>query len=90
MVARVDTARVMLWGEPVGAVSWLADRGVGLFEFEPAFLQKGLDIAPIHMSVETAQQGDGLFSFSALTAKRKSRGLAPELDRLQWGAFLPL
>lgn len=66
MVTRVDTARVMLWGEPVGAVSWLADRGYGVFEYEPAFLQRGLDISPIHMGLQQARQGDGLFYFSAL------------------------
>lgn len=66
MVTQVDTASVLLWGEPVGAVSWLADRGVALFEFEPAFLNKGLDISPIHMALQSAQQGDALFSFPAL------------------------
>lgn len=66
MVAQVDTAKVMLWGESVGAVSWLADRGYGVFEYEPAFLQRGLDISPIQMSLQQARQGDGLFYFSAL------------------------
>lgn len=67
MVDRVETALVRLWGEPVGAVSWLAEQGYGLFEFEPAFLQRGLDISPIHMGLDVARSGDGLFSFSALS-----------------------
>ena len=66
MVSKVDTATVALWGESVGAVAWLADQGVGIFEYDPAFLKKGLDIAPIHMSLEDARHGDGLFSFAAL------------------------
>jgi len=66
VVARVDTAQVLLWGESVGAVAWLADRGYGVFEYEPAFLKRGLDLSPIHMSLQQAQRGDGLFSFPAL------------------------
>lgn len=66
MVKKVDTAIVSLWGDTVGAVAWLADRGYGLFEYDPAFLNKGLDIAPLHMSVDAARQGDGKFAFPTL------------------------
>ena len=66
MVARHDTALVKLWGEVVGAVSWLDDRGHAVFEYEPAFLKKGLDISPIHMGLAAAAQGDAIFSFPAL------------------------
>jgi len=66
MVKKVDTAIVSLWGDPVGAVAWLADRGYGIFEFDPAFLRKGLDISPLHMSLQAARQGDGKFAFPAL------------------------
>ena len=66
MVARVETASVILWGEAVGAVAWLADRGYAAFEYEPAFLKKGLDISPLRMSLEAAIKGDGIFSFPAL------------------------
>ena len=66
MVKKVDTAIVSVWGEVVGAVSWLADRGHGVFEFERAFLNRGLDIAPIHMRLSDARNGDGIFAFPAL------------------------
>jgi serine/threonine-protein kinase HipA len=66
MVDTVNTAIVKLWGRNVGAVSWLADRGYALFEYEPEFLKEGLDISPIHMSLDTARQGDSIFSFPAL------------------------
>ncbi len=66
MVGKVDTARVLLWGDDIGAVSWLADRGYGLFEYDPSFLHKGLDVSPIHMGLASARQGDGLFSFPSL------------------------
>jgi serine/threonine-protein kinase HipA len=66
MVKKVDTAIVSLWGDPVGAVAWLADRGYGIFEFDPAFLRKGLDISPLHMSLDATRKGDRKFSFPAL------------------------
>lgn len=66
MVKQVDTAVVKLWGQTVGAVSWLDDRAYAFFEYAPEFLNSGLDIAPIHMSLERARKGDALFSFPAL------------------------
>lgn len=66
MVKKVDTALVKIWGETVGAVSWLNDREVGLFEYDKDFLKKGLDLSPIHMSLEEARKGDGRFSFPSL------------------------
>ncbi|MBI5894903.1 MAG: type II toxin-antitoxin system HipA family toxin [Desulfobacterales bacterium] len=66
MVNKVDTALVSLWGETVGAISWLADRGYAVFEYDPGFLKKGLDISPIHMGVAAAAKGDGLFAFPNL------------------------
>jgi len=66
MVRRVHTAEVRLWGELVGAVSWLEDRGYGIFEYDRGFINTGLDIAPIHMSLDDARKGDGIFSFPAL------------------------
>ncbi len=66
MVAQVDTAEVWLWGEQIGAVSWLADRGYGVFEYVPDFLRRGLELSPVHMSLQQARQGEGLFYFPAL------------------------
>lgn len=66
MVDRVDTAVVKLWGNQVGAVSWLPDRAYGVFEYDPAFLKKGLDISPLHMGLDDAGKGDGTFSFPGL------------------------
>ncbi len=66
MVKRVDTAVVKLWGDVVGAVSWLEDRACGVFEYDAAFLNKGLDIAPIQMSLAAARQGERIFSFPGL------------------------
>lgn len=66
MVEKVDTAQIRLWGENIGAVTWLADQGYALFEYEPSFLQRNLDVSPIHMGLTGARQGDTLFSFPGL------------------------
>ncbi len=66
MVKKADTVTVELWGQRVGAVSWLEAPGYGVFEFDPVFLNSGLDVAPIHMSLSAARRGDGIFSFPAL------------------------
>ncbi|MBW1636126.1 MAG: type II toxin-antitoxin system HipA family toxin [Deltaproteobacteria bacterium] len=66
MVEKVDTAIVRLWDENVGAVSWLNDRDFALFEYEPDFLKKGLDLSPIHMGLAAVGQGDPVFSFPGL------------------------
>jgi serine/threonine-protein kinase HipA len=66
MVGQADTAIVKLWGGVVGAVSWLDDRAYAVFEYDPAFLKKGLDISPIHMSLDDASKGGAIFSFPSL------------------------
>ena len=74
MVDKVEIAEVHLWDQLVGAVAWQDDRGYAVFEYDPAFLRRGLDIAPIHMSLDAAQSGDGLFAFPEL-ARRTYLGL---------------
>ena len=66
MVDKIETALVSLWGDTVGAVSWLEDRGYGIFEYDRAFLKKGLDVAPITMGIDAAMAGSGKFFFPAL------------------------
>lgn len=66
MVSKIDTAMIRLWDEDVAAVSWMEDRNYAVFEYEPNFLKKGLDLSPIHMSIEQAGKGAGIFSFPHL------------------------
>jgi serine/threonine-protein kinase HipA len=66
VVENIQTAMISLWGDDVGAVSWLEDRGVAVFEYEPSFLQRGLDLSPIHLGLDEARRGNGIFSFPGL------------------------
>lgn len=44
-------ASVNLWGRRIGAVSWDAGRGVGVFQYDPAFLAAGIEVSPMAMPV---------------------------------------
>jgi serine/threonine-protein kinase HipA len=74
MVDRIETAEIRLWKQFVGAVSWQEDRGYAVFEYDPKFLRSGLNISPLHMSIDAAQDGDGRFAFPEL-ARRTYLGL---------------
>ncbi len=43
------TAAVSLWGTRIGAVSMYDDSGVATFQYEPAFLDSGIEVAPLVM-----------------------------------------
>lgn len=66
MIRRVSLAWVRLWGRVVGAVAWDAARDVATFEYDRDFLGDDLDVSPIHMPVEDALRGDGIYSFLTL------------------------
>ena len=42
-------ATVRLWGKDIGAVSWLPDRNIGVFQYMPDFAASGIELAPIMM-----------------------------------------
>ena len=42
-----DAIYVMLWGSPMGMLYWDVKESLSYFEFDPLFLEKGLDISPI-------------------------------------------
>jgi serine/threonine-protein kinase HipA len=64
-----NDARVLLWGSVIGAVTWLEDREVGVFQYAPAFLSSGIQLAPLVMPL-----GEFPFEFPAL-ARNTFKGL---------------
>lgn len=50
----MTTASVELWGKHIGAVSWLADRGLGVFQYTPEFASSGVQPSPVHMPLREA------------------------------------
>lgn len=47
-------ARVILWGRDIGAVSWLDDREIGVFQYVPEFVDSGIEVAPLMMPLREA------------------------------------
>jgi len=66
VIRRVSLASVRLWDRLVGAVAWDAERELATFEYDRDFLGERLDISPIHMGVQDARRGDGIYAFPAL------------------------
>ena len=58
---RVTTAAVRMWGRRIGAVTWDHERGFAYFQYEPDFVDSGIQVAPFHMPL-SAQ----VYSFPAL------------------------
>lgn len=59
----IMTAYIHLWSNRVGAVAWDSDSGMASFEFEPSFLRKELNLAPLKMPLASTQT---IFSFPEL------------------------
>ena len=49
-----DTARVLLWGSDIGAVTWLDERAIGVFQYTPEFADSGIEVAPLVMPLRAA------------------------------------
>ena len=47
----MSDANVILWGRRIGAVSWDEARSLGVFQYDPAFIGAGIEIAPLTMPV---------------------------------------
>lgn len=48
-----NIVEVKLWGMPIGYLFWDKKKEVAIFEYEPSFLEKGLDIAPFTMPINS-------------------------------------
>ena len=59
----VDVAEVYIWNTFVGAVRWDHRQQLGQFQYDPAFIQKGIDLSPIKMPISA---GSVIHSFPTL------------------------
>jgi serine/threonine-protein kinase HipA len=46
------TARVRLWGRDIGAVTWLDERDLAVFQYIPAFADSDIQVAPLTMPLQ--------------------------------------
>lgn len=57
----MTVAEVELWGRTIGAVNWDQDTGLANFEYDPAFSNSGIEVAPLTMPLS-----DMIYSFPGL------------------------
>lgn len=65
----MNDARVILWGSEIGAVTWLDDRDIAVFQYTPEFAASGIEVAPLTMPLREFP-----YEFPAL-ARNTFRGL---------------
>lgn len=46
-------ARVLLWGRDIGAVSWIKNQELGVFQYQPDFVRSMIEVAPLAMPLGT-------------------------------------
>ena len=71
------TARVLLWGRDIGAVTWLDERALGVFQFVPEFVDSGIQVAPLTMPLQEAP-----YEFPALWPR--STAIGPGKSAANW------
>src|SRR5690554_6742787 len=55
-----NALKVMLWDDVAGYLTWDKSASVALFEYEPDFLTKNIDFAPLTMSVLSPRSQKGI------------------------------
>ncbi|PKN85001.1 MAG: toxin HipA [Chloroflexi bacterium HGW-Chloroflexi-8] len=65
----MSDAKVILWESEIGAVSWVEDRQVAVFQYDPSFIRSGIQLSPLMMPLR-----DLPYEFPALS-KETFRGL---------------
>jgi serine/threonine-protein kinase HipA len=78
----IETAKVILWGSLIGAVTWQSDRNTGVFQFAPEFLGSHIEISPLTMPLRAFP-----YEFPALSwpAFRGLPGLLADSLPDKWG-----
>ena len=51
----IQTAFVTIWNQRVGAVAWDEQNGTASFEYDPDFVQTGIELSPILMPLEASR-----------------------------------
>ena len=60
------TAKVKIWGQTVGYVSFEQGMRAAVFEYDPEFIKSGIELSPIVMPIDEAKSHEKLFSFPEL------------------------
>ena len=75
MYSAVSIVEVRIWGRSVGAVALDPAIGFYAFEYQPAFLRSGVELAPLTMPLSAAVSGPFVFPSLADATYRRLPGL---------------
>jgi serine/threonine-protein kinase HipA len=75
MYSAVSIVEVRIWGRSVGAVALDPAIGFYAFEYQPAFLRSGVELAPLTMRLSAAVSGPFIFPSLADATYRRLPGL---------------
>lgn len=53
----ITAASIKIWGDTAGYVAWAKSDTCATFEYDPQFLKKGFDLAPLTMGLRDAREG---------------------------------
>jgi len=67
----IEVAYVNIWGQRIGAVAWNESDGMASFEYEPDFVESGLELAPIMMPLGQSRN----YRFAELRNTNTFKGL---------------
>ena len=70
----ITLARVKIWDTVVGVIAWSDSKGIATFEYDPNFIKKDWDLAPLTMPLVESRNGKRVFQFSTLN-KETYKGL---------------
>ena len=48
-----ETARVILWGSDIGAITWINNQNIGVFQYTPEFAESQIEVAPLTMPLRS-------------------------------------
>lgn len=66
-----NALKVMLWDDVAGYLTWDKSASVALFEYEPYFLTKNIDFAPLTMSVLSPRSQNCITLLNRYSTKEK-------------------
>src|SRR5688500_1316834 len=75
MYTAVPVVEVRIFGKSVGAIALDPGMGFYAFEYQPAFLQSGIELAPLTMPLASAASGPFVFPSLAEATYRRLPGL---------------
>ena len=71
------TAKVRLWGRDIGAVTWLDEQSLGVFQYQPDFAKSNIQVAPLTMPLDESPYQFPALARNSFHGSKTSSASAP-------------